>query len=493
MQHSAGFRVVVMALAVATGLFAVALRAGAQPEPAPDTMLAPGNPPLTERIAEQYTDFQAWLLEIPVTREMRGRQRADLVTIWKDPQEAKAILGYLAATAPVAQYAPEDREFFRVSVQSEMLASMRVKKDDPTATFLAAAYDAAHPPIAAGSPPLTESMVSHYVAFLGWLLEIPVTQSFATAQRTRLVRGWSNPKEVQTTLLMLKWQLDTARLKDGTAHRDYARALAQPVLMKGLRAEKTDADSRLLVEAFDVAHRPIVDGDPPLTRQASDAWTELYCFVNNQAGYPHMDATPPLKQRFSTALAITYLGYTPEERRFYAGMPLRWAALRWTWMGGQDADRRKIMAAWLPLVHQEPSGNAQLAAAQKARVRLDAFLVKNPATVSRSEMLAAAADEDIVAAQYRRQNDQLSAADSEELSRTFHTGSPQAYVNLVAQWKANGDRLAIMRANNAAHTAMIGARFMSNVYVSGDAAMANVISNINNSPYQTIVVPVGPK
>jgi hypothetical protein len=493
MQHSAGFRFSALALTLAVIVFAPALPAGAQPEPAPDTVLAQGNPPLTERIVEQYTELQAWVLEVPVTREMRGWQRADLVKSWKNPQDAKTVLDYLTVTrSQLAQAEPDDREFYRVDMQPTLLAGFRAQKNDPTATFLVAAYEAAHPPIAAGSPPLTESMVSHYVAFLGWLFEIPVTQSFAATERARLVRGWSNPKETQTALLMLKWQLEIARFKYGTPQHDYARTLAQPVLIKGLRAEKGDPEARSLVAAFDAAHRPIGDGDPPLTRQASDAWTELYCFVNNQGGLPHMDATPALKQTFATMFGIGYPGFTTEERKFFAGMPQRWAALRWTWAAGQDADRRKILAEWLPIVHPQP-GDAQLAAAQKARARLDAFLLKVPATVSSREMLQAAADEDIVAAQYRRQGDKVSVANAEELSRLLHTGSPQTYANVMAEWKANGDKLAILKAQYAARTAMMGSRYISNVYVSGDAAMANVITNINHSPYQTIVVPVVPR
>jgi hypothetical protein len=98
-----------------------------------------------------------------------------------------------------------------------------------------------------------------------------------------------------------------------------------------------------------------------------------------------------------------------------------------------------------------------------------------------------------MAAQYQHQGAPALAANAQALARTLHTGSPQAYANVVAQQRANtanNDALAIARAQYSARTAMMGAQFMSNVMVSGDAAMANVITNINNSPYQTIVVPV---
>jgi hypothetical protein len=73
----------------------------------------------------------------------------------------------------------------------------------------------------------------------------------------------------------------------------------------------------------------------------------------------------------------------------------------------------------------------------------------------------------------------VSAEGFEELSRTLHTGSKQAYVNLMAQWKANGEMLAVMRAQFAAKSAMRNAAAIGNAYAMGDATMANVIANIN--------------
>lgn len=48
-------------------------------------------------------------------------------------------------------------------------------------------------------------------------------------------------------------------------------------------------------------------------------------------------------------------------------------------------------------------------------------------------------------------DDLKAAADYEELSATLHTGDPQAYLNMLTQWRANGEMIAMMKAqaNNA--------------------------------------------
>src|SRR5258708_28285677 len=85
--------------------------------------------------------------------------------------------------------------------------------------------------------------------------------------------------------------------------------------MKKMRADKGNPDAQALVTGYDAAHPPIAAGNPPLTRQASDAWTELYCFVHNQSGAPHMDATQAVKDDFAHALTENWLKYPPSSRR----------------------------------------------------------------------------------------------------------------------------------------------------------------------------------
>jgi hypothetical protein len=148
-----------------------------------------------------------------------------------------------------------------------------------------------------------------------------------------------------------------------------------------------------------------------------------------------------------------------------------------------------MVAAWLPAVNPPAPPDAQLAAANKARARADEFLKKPPSTVTSREMLTAAADQDLLAAQYRRQGAADLAKDAENIARVLHTGSPQAYAAAAPQWAANRDALAIARAQERARIAASTAQLISTRTLTGNAAFASVMSNIPNSPYRQFVSP----
>jgi len=324
-------------------------------------------------------------------------------------------------------------------------------------------------------------MVSHYISFIGWLFEMPLTQPLKDRQRAMLLEDWKKPKDLESDMKMLNWQLDMARYKNGPAERDYVRSLAQPDLIKKMRADRSNPDAQSLVAAYDAVRRPIAVGNPPLTRQASDAWTELCCFVRNQSGGPHMDATPTVKDDFARTLTENYAKYSPEQQKALSQMSQKWAMLRLAWLTGKDADRQKILASWQPVVNPSRPADPQLAAALEAEARSDAFVKTDPNTVSDQDLLRAAKDADLVAVQCRRQGTQqdlVNAATWDERARIMRAGK-EAYLKLQANTQANTDMLVIMRAQYAAQSAMRNAAAIGNMYALGDAAMANAITNIN--------------
>ena len=72
------------------------------------------------------------------------------------------------------------------------------------------AYEQAHQPIAAGNPPLTESMVSRFTEYLGWVLQISITQPLKDSVRAALLDDWKQPKEIKSDMDLLNWQVDMA-------------------------------------------------------------------------------------------------------------------------------------------------------------------------------------------------------------------------------------------------------------------------------------------
>ena len=436
MQRSGSLGHLAMALTIATSLIVLFPPAArGQDDPfASDAVLVQGNPPLTESMVARFTNFQAWLLEIPFTQPQKERVRAMLLRDWKKPEGIEQNMTWLTLAAAIAPLTPDDREFARCDIQPGVLKNLREDKDSPDARWLVAAYDEAHPPIAAGSPPLTESMVSRYIAFVGWLLEIPLSQALKDRQRAMLIEDWQKPKDLESDTAMLNWQVDMARLKNKTAEREYVRSVAQPDVIKKMRADKSNPDAQLLVSTYDATHPSIAAGNPPLTRQAVDAWTELIYFVRNQSGAPHMDVTQAVKDDLAHAIAETYPKHSAEQQKAFSEMPQEWAAMRLAWLTGKDADRQKILAAWQPVVNASPPADAQQAAASEAMARAYAFEKRDEKTVSNQELLQAAKDADLVALAQRREGQPknlASAADWEELARTMRAGK-EAYLKRQA-------------------------------------------------------------
>jgi hypothetical protein len=88
----------------------------------------------------------------------------------------------------------------------------------------------------------------------------------------------------------------------------------------------------LLVEVYDAANKPIAKGEPPLTRQAADAFLETVYFAAAELEkVPHVSPTAEEKEQFATKLAAVYKQIGAEERKVVANMPLVWSALRVSW------------------------------------------------------------------------------------------------------------------------------------------------------------------
>ena len=428
-----------MALTAASGLFVLfSLAVKAQDPFAPDSVVAEGNPPLTESMVTRFTNFQSWLFEIPFTPQQREKIRNILVKDWSDPKEIKNDLQWLSMAATIGTANLETREFIRIDLQEMVLKDLRADKNNPDSQWWVANYDQARRPIAPGNPPLTESMVSHYITFTAWLLEIPLTQPLKDRMRALLLEDWTDPRRVENDVAVLKFQREMAGLKNGELERQYKRTAVQGNVLNAMRADKGSPEAQLLVPAYEAAHPLIAAGNPPLTRQASDAWVELFCFVHNQSSGPKAEVTDALKDAFARELAANWAGYSPQDRTFYAQMPRELAAVRLVWATGTDADRQKILAKWQPIVNPGQSGHQQLAAAQEAVNRVSAFLKRDPNTVSDQELLATAKDAEAAGLFSRREGTPQgvgNAAIWEEWARVMRSGKA-AYVQRYADDRA---------------------------------------------------------
>jgi hypothetical protein len=210
--------------------------------------------------------------------------------------------------------------------------------------------------------------------------------------------------------------------------RLFACSMVQPDMVKNMRADKVNPDARWLVAAYDAAHPPIAAGNPPLTRLATDAWTELFCFIRNQSGAPHMDATQAVKDSIAHTITESWAKSPPEEQKFLSEMPHTWALVHFAWVRNKGDERQRILAARQPVVNPSAQGDPQQVAATEAMTRSYAFTKRDAATVSDPELLQAAKDADLVALQFRRAGGPENlgkAARWEDLARLMRAGKAE--------------------------------------------------------------------
>jgi hypothetical protein len=135
--------------------------------------------------------------------------------------------------------------------------------------------------LADGEPALTMLTVVRVIDFLEWALDVPFTQEQKLRVQEELVKVWkaNNRMEIDGCVELIKVRQQLRGQEK--VKQDLARVAIQEEALKQWRVGKDDID-KCLVAIYDAGHKPIAAGDPPLTRQVTDAVAELTYFMASQ-------------------------------------------------------------------------------------------------------------------------------------------------------------------------------------------------------------------
>jgi hypothetical protein len=201
---------------------------------------------------------------------------------------------------------------------------------------------------APGSPPLTQEMVERVDRFLEWIFDVPFTGGQRDSLRAELVAVWKKKDKdaIKGVVDLLALQEQIGKLS--ASERQTARDGLQTGFVEELRKEPTDPLNASLLAAYDAAHRPLVPGRPPLTRQMTDAFAEMMWFtlaeVVQQADAPTPDKK--FKDVWASKIVENYGRMEPAQQRGLAEMPLAWAALRLTWPKLSPKQKTDLRSQW---------------------------------------------------------------------------------------------------------------------------------------------------
>jgi hypothetical protein len=205
--------------------------------------------------------------------------------------------------------------------------------------------------LAKGDPPLTQATVDAITDFLEWLIEVPFTEEQKTMIAGNVIDSWkrNDRGEIEGTLQALTLRAQLSQMTP--QQKALARQAAQPELIKAAHKE-SDPVAKMIVQVYEAGHQPIAPGDPPLTRQATDAMLEVLFFMAAQvqggdaAVMAQPKPTQEMKDQWAKNLAANYAKADAAARKQIANMPLTWAAIRMLWPDLAEADKSQARAQW---------------------------------------------------------------------------------------------------------------------------------------------------
>jgi hypothetical protein len=200
--------------------------------------------------------------------------------------------------------------------------------------------------LAEGAPPLTEYLVEEGLDFLEWSLDVPFTGDQRKVFREDFIDSWKKKKQEDIDGVLQIQQLRAKLATMKPEEQDLARKALETALVDAWRKDKdkdNERSTKLILEIYDASRKPIAAGDPPLTRQAADAFLEATYFIAAKIeGIGTPTPTKEEREEWAKKLAETYGKLDADQRKVVSQMPLVWAALRVSWNDLKDADRQEL-------------------------------------------------------------------------------------------------------------------------------------------------------
>ena len=158
-------------------------------------VLAAGNPPLTQGLADRMADYWEWALDVRLAERERRELQQFYVAMWaqRDAAWKQSWITVIPAWwTSMASLGPVERTLLRVGVRTKVLAEIRQNPAEPFNRWRVAIYQASHRPggemnpvLVSGAVPLTQDMVTQYCEFVEWRWRLQLT-GLGAQQRQQL-------------------------------------------------------------------------------------------------------------------------------------------------------------------------------------------------------------------------------------------------------------------------------------------------------------------
>ncbi|PYT96582.1 MAG: hypothetical protein DMG38_23225 [Acidobacteria bacterium] len=336
--------------------------------PSPSVGLSHGNGALVTKIEPEGPAAQAGVRVHDVITALNGAPIGSAADV-------RAAMTQLMPGSMANLQILRDSQPFTVTVNViESSASLRSSQRapfggaaPPAAELFSGADDSAAQLLVSGNPPLTSQMVNKGIGLFEWLLDAQLTIEQRAQFRDSLVDSWKTSRrdDIDATVNVLNFQDQLGR-KTPEEQRLLREVLREKYLDL-MRQTPNDVLSRWVLNIYDSAHRPIADGNPPLTLQVADAYAEFVAFMVTECLHKKaFIANRHFKDQLAQSLAAKYSSYSGEQQKQFSQIPLLWEALRFRWARLSEPERQTFRQQWIPAAQSLLAGPPEAAADDSA-------------------------------------------------------------------------------------------------------------------------------
>ena len=112
-----------------------------------EKILAQGNPPLTQSMADKTIGFFEWVLNLRLSPGQVSQVQASLVNSWKanEQEEMKGVLEIIGIYEEIMQMNVNERDRIKENLQKPVLQNIRSNPNDEISKILLTAYNGSLP------------------------------------------------------------------------------------------------------------------------------------------------------------------------------------------------------------------------------------------------------------------------------------------------------------------------------------------------------------
>jgi hypothetical protein len=229
------------------------------------------------------------------------------------------------------------------------------------------------PVVVPGNPPLTEETIGRFAEFFEWAFDVQLTNDQLEVLRQYTVDSWTQKKtsDINDVVQLVQQQIDLSKLP--ADQRSYVRVKIEPDLLAQMRQQPNEPMARWALAVYEASHKPIAAGNPPLTRQGTDAFLEALFFMAGEVSGQQTVPDQKMKDDWAQALVANYSKMSADQKQQIAGMPLYATTMRMAWPELSGDVKAKYRALWaeqlksmLPSAAEAPAASNRAAGGKKS-------------------------------------------------------------------------------------------------------------------------------